>query len=272
MIIMNVYSSITKALPIDEKVKRFYFFYKNVFFPISINLKDSDKLVVFFPGAFDRSKDIPKFQRESYFDHLPYSCISLFDPTLFLGENIGSGWFQGDKSQFYAELLSEVIEKIKNYLKIENSNILFFGTSAGGIPAIHASKCLPEISIYCGNIQTDLSVHNKLSRSLFLKGILGVDNFEIFKELYVDRYNINNCNNNINLYYAQNKSDIFHYKNHYLNYMEILKSLDNIIVENVIYKHDASGHNPISMGMEIKIIHSIFLEKTIVKTLSPYMI
>lgn len=266
---MNVYQNIdniiTDLSELEEQQMRLMYQYADTFFPMSIKKNDSKKLVVFFPGAFDRSVRIPKFQRESYFQDLPYNCISLFDPTLFLNKTLRIAWFQGTYQQNYTLYIADILKSIINKTGILNEDILFFGTSAGCIPALKVSEYFAGANVFMGNAQTDILEYVPA----FVKKILsvsydGVENIDI----YHHRMNILNYSGLSKIFYAQNIEDDFHYKNHYLPF---INTLINGSCETVVYNHK-TGHSPLPRNYELNAIRSILENQSFSEVYKPILV
>ncbi|WP_033133732.1 hypothetical protein [Acinetobacter sp. MN12] len=238
----------------DGKDKDYLFSYAKQVFPLSLNLKNSDKLVVFFPGAFDLKLDMPKFQRKSYFLELPYNTVSFFDPTLMMHHNVAIGWFQGDKNTDLFSLLYPVLKSLIDSLNIKHENVIFFASSAGGIPALKLGTKFKGINVYLGNVQTNaLKYYEKPVNTMLNSCYAGVKSLE----LYEHKLNILNEYGDINVYYAQNIADNLHYKEHYLPFMDASQNSFRKL-ESIVYEHKDSGHNPISKKVEYDVIESIF--------------
>ncbi|WP_324752467.1 hypothetical protein [Roseovarius sp. Pro17] len=77
--------------------------------PLCAHFRDSKNLVVFFPGAHALSAPKPKFQRQNYFKNLDCSCVSFFDPTLFLDPELTLGWFQGGGEVSHLERATDIV-------------------------------------------------------------------------------------------------------------------------------------------------------------------
>lgn len=241
-------------------------FQDGILFPFEYNFKkDSNHLVFFFPGAFDRKKNMPKFQRSGYFKDLPYNCISFFDPTLFLSEDrkFESGWFQGNEENFYLNNLIKIVKSIVKHRKIPNSKILFFATSAGGIPAFKLACSFPESNVFLGNVQTNIFDHYPNRRDKMLSICYPEMNLETIKEKFTSRLSILKDSENINVYYAQNICDDFHLKNHFKPFLKSIENNDLLKSEVVIYKDEQTGHNPLPKEIELKVINNIFKNNSI---------
>lgn len=251
---MTIIQSFQKVVCSKDSVTRdYYFSISNILFPISLNLKESNKLVVFFPGAFNLNLDMPKFQRKGYFSDLPYNCISFFDPTLFMHKNLAIGWFQGNQSIDLFQLTSILITDLCQNLNIDYNNVLFFGTSAGGIPTVKVGKKFNNSNIYLGNIQTDiLKYYPNAVNSMLSKCYPNVENLSLYKHKLDLYYDIGN----INVFYTQNIYDSFHYKNHFLPIQNTFRK--NFQKTNfIIYENTSTGHNPPPKEIEIQLIKNI---------------
>lgn len=258
---MEIYSSIEGFLNMSRKLsKRVSVFHKGVLFPFEYSFSNKkNKIVVFLPGAFNRKNTMPKFQRSGYFSLLDCNCISFFDPSLFLvdDEDFTRAWFIGEKEHSYVETLSEILGKIFNFYGVQSTDVIFFGTSAGGIPAIKLGSKFSGSHVYCGNIQTNLIRHypayiRKLSSICF------EEEFNEARIKFEDRMSVLKDSGAFNLHLSQNISDTFHLKNHFNPYLDYLKSQSNIKFEVITYEDEKSGHNPIGKDVELKIINSIF--------------
>ncbi len=248
------------------KATDFFILSEGVLFPFSLSFKNSEKIVFFFPGAFDLSQPKPKFQRKNYFEELESTCVSFFDPSLFLSSNLSLGWFQGECQKNYLQLLLKLVQEIILRLEVENKNILFFSTSGGGLPSLKIAQHFLKSHVYLGNIQTDvLKYYEPSVKKMLLYCYPEVIDITPYK----DRLNVFDINGDINIYYAQNTQDKFHYKNHYLPFVKYASNTD-LKCEFITYSH-ISGHNPISKDVEISVINSIFDKKSIMEVFSCYI-
>lgn len=256
----------------DPKIEKIFVNKEGVLFPFSFSRKNSSKIVFFFPGAFSSTERKPKFQRSSYFSSLNYNAVSFFDPTLFLCSKMTSGWFQGYGKRSYLELLSELINEIVEYYQFSNENMLFFATSAGGIPAVKMSAQYENSNVYAGNIQVDIFKHYPTKYNLIVDTMMdGKGSVKEYKSVFSDNYHILNLNSKINMYYAQNRCDVYHYKNHYLKFIESLRDDTLLNLEKVEYFDKSSGHLPLSKDIELSIINSILAKKGIEHIFTEYL-
>lgn len=256
----NVESFLEKK---DLTVGKVGIFFNKTLFPFQYSFKGAGKLVIFLPGAFNRKNPMPKFQRAGYFEDLKYNCISFFDPSLFLtgDSSFNRGWFIGTKEQSYIDGLYVIISNLLSKYKIDYKDVLFYSTSAGGIPSIKLACKFPDCHVYCGNIQTNLFNHypdfiRKLSLVCF------EEDLDVIRLKYADRMSIWNDDANFYLHISQNKADSFHFKNHFKPYVDTLKDFKKVKFEVAMFKDSDSGHNPLAKDIELSVINSILDNKS----------
>ena len=234
---------------------------KGVVFPLKVYLeKNCDELVIFFPGAFNREKNtIPKYLRSTYSKMIKRNTIILFDPTLFLDSEIGIGWFQGKVENDYTQLLEIILTEIVSVLGIDYKNILFFSTSAGGIPALRIAKNFQKSTVYLGNIQTNLLKYYKGAVNKVVKYCYNDLSKDFINSKYLDRISIFNIDEDINMIYTQNESDVFHFENHFLPYIGELNKKEKLKYKIYTYVNEERGHGPLGQAVETNIIDKIFM-------------
>ena len=128
-----------KEFPLNEKFGLIVW-KSNVKYEFLLNLKEnSQNLICIGSGALNGAdleifKQKPRFNRHSW----KFSESTLFynDPTRYLNDSILGGWCIGEPDNWYLEEIKEIIVKITEYLKIQNENILFYGSSLGGFNSI----------------------------------------------------------------------------------------------------------------------------------------
>lgn len=145
--------------------------FDNVKYEFLINLKNSSKIIVLSSSALaidnkhDRSR--PLFHRHSW--NFEDSTIFFNDPTLYLNDEILSPWGVGTKENWYLENIAKIIEAIAKNIKIENKNILFYGSSAGGFTSLLLSILIKDSYSLAEVPQLDLRTHWEYHYSILLK-------------------------------------------------------------------------------------------------------
>ncbi len=214
--------------PVFDQYEHYFFKLDNLKVDIlSFFKKNSDRLVVFYNGAVDVEKTpLPVFQRWSWLEKLPYSAMVISDPTIeqIAREKSGKshiGWYQGDCDGFVLEQIVEHIKKTIHKLDIEESNVLFYGSSAGGFAALVSASLLQRSKACVINPQVDVLQYHKKHVDKLL-AYLGTDKEETLKkkEHYLDAIKYFERNDNFpQVYYKQNELDQDHYIKHY-NYFK----------------------------------------------------
>lgn len=98
-----------------------------------------NRLLVLLNGAVERTEDRdPRevFQRRSWVDRLDANVLILSDATIHPGNSLRIGWAQGNGTSALEQAMAECVDYFRRSLQIENENILFFGSSAGGYQAV----------------------------------------------------------------------------------------------------------------------------------------
>lgn len=117
-----------------------------------------NNLIVLFNGAVnrDQGKD-PRdvFQRRTWSNRLNANLLYLSDPTLNSENQISIGWGQGSGHNKPLDVMVKCTAYIQNHLHINNEDILFYGSSAGGFQATYAHAFFPGSTFLVNNAQFD---------------------------------------------------------------------------------------------------------------------
>lgn len=257
---MLVFYSISEAINYKPK-QEFWLSVDGDFFPLFIDYKKSTKWVVFIPGAFSRSKPMPRFQRATYSNELEYNVMCLFDPGLLIGKNITNSWFSGGKKWFASTIASAVKEFFEEIHTI-NNNVLIFGTSAGGLPGMKLAQSLPGSFVYAGNIQATPILHPAFD---VMKPVLfpNLSNEKIM-QCYGYRLDIRCLDGDYNLFYFQNIADKSHYLKHFLPFKEwYSNNTTKVLTRFFTYNDPESGHGTVGRENELNLINAVLESKEI---------
>lgn len=259
---MSFFYSFEEALRYSEK-QSFFLSYRNVFFPVFIDYKKSKKWVVFTPGACARDRPMPVFQRSSYTKNLDCNVISLFDPGLLVNKNITNAWFCGTPARYHGDYIATLIKKFFSDRKVRNKDVLLFGTSAGGLPSLKIAQKLPGSTVWAGNIQTIAHQHSAFPKMLpvLYPNLTHDDCVESFSH----RFDAREMDGKYTLLYFQNKSDVFHYRNHYKPYRQWWEAYEAREAEAVFYEYEdpVTGHGPVGRNRELQLIDRMLSGKNI---------
>jgi hypothetical protein len=230
---------------------------EQVVFPIWLDFKGSRKWVVFFPGACRRDLPPPIFQRSSYSKLLEANVISLFDPSLILFRHLTNSWFSGGPQKHYALIIANLLRDFFKTREVDPEDVIYYGSSAGGIPAVIASSVNIGSKVCIANIQVESIRHCAFVNmtKLLFPGILPQDVFDTYRSRFDIKPHLSSSST---LFYFQNISDRFHYKNHFVPFS--LWRKESSPSNNVfLYTYDDAkiGHGPISKQHEIELINNV---------------
>ncbi|WAI83183.1 MULTISPECIES: hypothetical protein [Achromobacter] len=182
-------------------------------------------LVVFGQSAITRpASKPPVFHRWSWVDDLPYSCLVLNDPTLYLSDVMEGGWFQGTEDHFYMETAAELIRDIAGSSGIEPNKILFFGSSAGGFTSMQMATMVKGSHALVQIPQVDMSdYHVAAAVDHLLAYCYGGKSLSEATTLYPDRWSaletFRKYKHIPNIWYLQNSHDTNHLKRHFAKFV-----------------------------------------------------
>lgn len=227
---------------------------RGILFPFYWKITGHEKTVVFLPGRTLRDKGVPKFQRKSYFQDLPYNCISCFDPTLFYHKDLVLGWFRGRGSVFFAEILGNLVAQLMRAIGRNGRDLLVYGTSGGGIPAFNVAARVSGCTLYVSNIQTDARKYiPRFYREMVRVSYPGVDGV-LVADADSSRLSVMDVSGDFRLIYSQNTHDTHHYERHFVPYVSEAAHKDSIFI---VYSDVESGHDALGKAVELNIIHAV---------------
>ena len=237
--------------------------------------KDSPYLLVFFSGARDPNKSVlPYYNRWSWADKMPGSCLYISDPTFNINpQDLKLAWYIGTEKHDWMQSILKIIKKIIETMGIKEDNVIFYGSSGGGFAALKAVGLLNNGVAIAINPQTDIlkyvpaHVDNYLKIAFNCKAEAVPDSvkkerFSVFSGLVRSR--------KAKFIILQNLQDSFHYKNHYLPLCSYLglppedsKDQKEIKRYNTWIYDCESGHGAEPSDLVPKMIeHAIQLTKT----------
>ncbi|RCW77400.1 glycosyl transferase family 2 [Saliterribacillus persicus] len=250
----------TFKIPLDTHF-RLIVLINSVKYEYFIRLKSkSEKLLILGSGAYKPSAmSLPVFQRHSWIDDLDDSMIFYNDPTLYL-DRLMLGWGFGDRDTHYLEKISEIINIIKDRINIQNENMFFYGSSAGGFMSLILAASIKGATAIVNNPQTIFTNYHEVHINKLLR--LFDINKEDMETIYKDRTNVveyfKHVSNIPKIFYMQNALVEHDVDNHLKPFINQLKDIDENITLNKIklelYFNYKLGHNPVSKSETIDYI------------------
>lgn len=236
---------------------------ESFFFLVNI-VEGSDKLIALSGGALDQSKKLPPvYMRSKWKDDIKYNSIYIDDKTIH-GKNLKIGWGVGNKDRHFLNDYVIIIKKISEILEIEDKNIMYYGSSMGGLMSIIMATIHKGTFSVVDNPQTDIfNYYKSFVEKLCILALDGMSKDEI-KESFPERMSIVDAmlkyNNVPRIYYYQNNKCSFDMKYHYRPFKKRIEDckLNNEKVSYHLYSDPVRGHNPLIKEKTLDIFDEIF--------------
>ena len=233
-------------------------------FNFYLNYRKGKKLLISLPGAIDRKKRVYNFQRYSWSKDVDYSFMAVLDPTIHERNELDIGWFQGKHNNYVLPKFANLLKKIFEKNEIEEKDVLFFGSSAGGFTALQLANFFPFSTVVAINPQIYINRYYKSKfKQLADYAYSGMSMVEIQKR-YNNRIfvNIDFSKRIAPIYYYQNIEDKHHLVHHFKRYLE---TLDRDIVDKKIhmitYSDTNKKHTPPDKEETLHIIEKAFTQE-----------
>lgn len=188
-----------------------------------LSFKKSKRLFVLFNGAVDLSKAYPYYQRWGWKDRFPGSVLYIVDPLIakYKDSGLNLAWYIGDKNVQFSNLISDFVDFVSNGLEVEK--VYSYGSSGGGFASLMLGRDNDSVYPISINPQTNIFSYHKPAVDKYISTAWD-DKFS--KDINSELFNVLNYSNKRCLY-VQNLVDTFHYKNHFLKFMDRNNLLTN---------------------------------------------
>jgi len=226
------------------------------------NYKPNKKIIISFNGAVDRTKVTYNFQRFSWSDDIEYSWIQFTDPTIKEENDLSLGWYQGHKNEFAIDIFGSYIKKLLNKNNINEKDVIFFASSAGGFASLKMANYFNDSKIIVINPQLYLENYPKKPFNKMIE--------YVYKDSYPnDRINvkIDFEKRKASIFYFQNTEDELHYEPQLKSYLnglnsniyKIIKALEDVDCSKklnvIIYSDKKTGHSPPNKQITLEILN-----------------
>lgn len=258
--INNINELETVRIKTDRKVE-IHFTSENMTYCFMIRLKRScKKLLVLSNGAIDPSKKTPPvFMRNKWSDDFKSSHIFLDDPTIHKN-GLKIGWGQGVEGEFALEVYNEIISILVKRLSVEDENVFYYGSSAGGFTSLLLASMHKQSKAIVNNPQTNVIKYAENFAVPLIESVYGSVDYAY--ENYSHRLDVIEAfkyyENTPKILYIQNrlcKSDMVR---HYTPFMQKMnkEKLNFEQLQSFLYHNKKAGHNPLGKDETVKIINS----------------
>lgn len=134
---------------------------------------------------------LPLFHRWSWHTKLRASFLVFNDPTLYLHDQLGTGWSQGRADAFAIDAMADVLRRFCELLRVPASDALLFGTSAGGFWALMTGAELSSRQVIVDIPQVDLfSYHDRAARDAMLRACFPGSSEDAIRQRFSDRLRV----------------------------------------------------------------------------------
>src|SRR5699024_488221 len=134
--------------------------HKNEDFYFKFDIKEGyNNLAVHINGAIDYSKKRPPlYQRSTWSKKINANCIFVDDKSLHnsTDDTFNTAWLIGTEKRHYLKDYSEIIKLVQTTLNINNNDVYYWGSSAGGTSAIALATLHKESTAIANNPQTNI--------------------------------------------------------------------------------------------------------------------
>lgn len=188
----------------------------------------NDYLIVTPNGAVNRkTSELPAFARWNWHGIFNSNILAIFDPALYLNDNLPIGWFAGTKYQNITAFVADTVLKVASLLDIPPNRIIFWGSSAGGYASILLAAQIGGASFISANGQTQIinyyKGHIEAYRQLFDSNATAESLAETYPEQWSaitalrSSYDKGKRTRGV---IVQNTVDAKHYNEHYIQFCE----------------------------------------------------
>lgn len=201
--------------------------------------------------------------------------MSILDPTIQKDNDLTIGWFQGKKENYALEKFIVLVKNILLENNIDESDVAFFGSSAGGYVSLKVADSFPSSKIIVINPQIFTYQYSERVFNELLGYSYEGETKDSALAKYRDRLEvqIDLEKRQAPIFYYQNMHDRHHVTKHLTPFIESLDShqyqtkKENSIFKvlkklNVLYYNDpTNGHSPPGKEQTLQIIDDVINEK-----------
>lgn len=237
-------------------------------FYMKISVKeDSKRLTVHTNGAIDYTvKTPPVYQRSTWAKKIDANSIYLDDRTLHktTDPKFNTAWLIGTKDRHYVNDYSEIVKIIQNVIGIEDEQVFYWGSSAGGTAALKLATLHKSSTAIANNPQTNILTDNPRRRDAIFRNVFhGIHEEEVI-EKYYHRLTVAAF-----MKYHNHVPRIFYIQNNAFEpdltkqYYPFIKELNEFHLEidhklTVWFYHDTErGHGPLLPDKTLEYLHTI---------------
>ncbi|MDD3744257.1 MAG: hypothetical protein PHX54_11590 [Lentimicrobiaceae bacterium] len=237
---------------------------EDVCLDVYIYLREGGKLIFSGQDALiEGRRDLPYFYRVKWVKDLPCSFVTFNDPSLYKSTEFGAGYLCTKGAW---DILKRAVQKIVFDCKLSESDLIFYGASAGGYWALTMATYFPGAVFVVDIPQVNLETYFSDDKKKHF-----VSTYESPAKLpcVFDYWEIGKYPKNI--YYLQNRRDYFHIRTQYSFF---LKGIGELAERGVYSGGDLKvifydtpegtrGHTPLPQDMTISLLRDISSQRAV---------
>lgn len=128
------------------------------------------KHIVLFNGALSKKTNYYTYHRVTWINKFKANMLNIYDSTLSLRQDFTLGWYQGKLNDRLMPYIFEIIEKLKKDNNLNNSDLIFYGSSGGGWTALKFAEYFKGSVAVAINPQINiLDYHSSKARKMILE-------------------------------------------------------------------------------------------------------
>lgn len=228
--------------------------------------RGTEKLLVVFHGALDRAiYTLPRWEYKRSLREFDGSILFLSDPTLYVHDQLGLGWYIGTERDNGHLMVRELVA---NAIKVlDPSQIVFMGGSGGGYASLAVSAHFPGSISLVFSPQTSveryfISHRTRLISSAFPNLEPSESNLETMQDR-LDMGVLYSTERANRIYYIQNSGDLSHLEAHCIPFVEAVSRASRTFADEhlkVEYKYLGYGHQAPKPHRLLEYLEKAFLE------------
>lgn len=233
----------------------------DLYFYFKVELKESNKLLVFSNDAFNPGiSTTPIFTRSNWHEDFAANCLYIDDLTIH-NTDLRIGWGIGTRERFYLEDYSDIVKRIASILDIKDEYTIYFGSSSGGFMSMMLATFHKGSSAIVNNPQTYVNRYRRVFVKRLYEQIFPNMEEEYILKKYAKRFSVTNLmrleNHVPKILYIQNRLHKPDMETQYLPFCRMLDKyeMDRRKVNFLLYNDELSGHDAISRKMTKDIVN-----------------
>lgn len=198
--------------------------------------KSNTTLVTFTAAVPAKAKTFPIFSSRHIAEELGVNFLAFADPASGGANSLPTFWHLGTQAIDTTKIIPQIISKIQFSTK---TNLLFFGSSAGGFAALNYGAQFPGSAVLVMNPRISLLNSPKRIQSYTPVNFPQSDSLSMIRSLPYDQSKVYNEPRGNRIFYIQNLQDNNYSRHHYAHFKKSTQGREDV---KFILGNWGSGH------------------------------